>query len=398
MTKMTKKIDKIRECKDTMYIAQALSSIEGVRRRFCIPKNENIYILESDYSWYCFLYKDTLIIQDIGFPHRYIYTVKMLCTTPKTAYDLQINIIKEEEPENDLAEEVLAFLNSPCIITEMVDVSNLEVIRFLQQYKETTFKTDRYQFYVKRDDDHSWSFNIYAKDLKLNNELKIYVEMDVLRTVMPKNSRDVLIYDKSGNMTKYQISKCKKAFMDFIQGECPQLKVNNFFALELIKQAIQPVEQDWGRFVSIPFSYKDTGFAEISVDDFPVFDEKPYFMLALNESKDRKTAVLDFLEPRYKTTGIYKNGHNKTNFWKLSQDEITALMKFLNAPCSEKMEKRISANIKLFFQYRKCENVKMPENVYTNWQYLIYWYNENTGELHGEVVLPDTPMPDYTKL
>jgi len=62
-----------------------------------------------------------------------------------------------------------------------------------------------------------------------------------LKTVMPENSCDVLIYDKTGKMTKYQISKLKKSFMDFIQGECTQLKVNNFFALELVKQAIQPL-------------------------------------------------------------------------------------------------------------------------------------------------------------
>lgn len=156
------------------------------------------------------------------------------------------------------------------------------------------------------------------------------------------------------------------------------MKVNNFFALELVKQAIQPVEQDWGRFVCIPFSCKEIGFAEISVDDFPVFDKKPYFMVALNDSKDRKTAVLDFFEPKYKTTGIYKNGHNKNNFWKLNSDEIAKLMKFLNSPCSKDLQ-----------DFYKAE---------TNWQCLISSYNKNTGEPYGEEVPPNTPMPDYLKL
>ncbi len=376
-----KRLDRIKNCKDTTYIEQALSWIEQIRAVIGVGKDNIIYTLDGWNKWNYFLYDNKIIVADIIYPEGIkektsIYSITLLCDALQSKKDVKLEILKEGTEKYSL-DEFFLWLSEPCQITEMVDVTYSDVISFLRNYKIDTFKTDRYCFYVKRDKDYSQSFNIYAKDLKLNIDLKIYVEMGLpLTTVFPEKTKDIIIDDLSGKLSKYQINQCRNDFMTFIQQECTELKVNNFFALELVKQSIQPVEQDWGLFVSIIFSKKETGIAEIFIDDFPVFDGKPYFILADSYQNITKIAVIDFLKPEYKTTGIYKNRHNKYNFWQLDKTEIEMLINFLAAP------------------YRDDKNNK----IYTNWQYLIHRYNNNTGEIHGEVLQADVQMPDYSKL
>lgn len=372
-----KRLDRIKNWKDTMYVEQALSWLEQIRAVIDVGKDKIIYTLDGWNKWNYFLYDNKIIVADISYPEGIkeessIYSITLLCDFPQSEKDVKLEILKEGTEKYSL-DEFFLWLAEPCQITEMVDVPYSDVISFLRNYKTDTFKTDRYCFYSKRDKDYSLSFNIYAKDLKLNTDLKIYVEMGLpLTTVFPENMKDVIIDDSSGKLSKYQISQCRNDFMRFIQQECTELQVNNFFALELVKQTIQPVEQDWGLFISQVFNRNETKFAEIFVDDFPVFDGKPYFVLADSYQNMTKIAVIDFFKPEYKTTGIYKNKHNKYKFWQLNEQEVNALIKFLQSP--------------------------YKDNEYTNWQYLIHRYNDNTGEIHSEVLQLDVQMPDYSKL
>ena len=378
-----KKIERIKQTKDTMYVEQALKRIDEIKAMLDIPNSETVYTLDVWNGWDYFLYKDKVIVSNLYGTERKnaeqsLYIITRLCDFPETSKDIEIKTIKEGEHKY-LKEDFLLWLSEPCEITESVDLSYGEVIKFLQNYQITQFKTGRYLFYAKRDNDFSWSYNIYARDLKLNLDLKIYVEMNcTLKTVYPEKIRDIYIDDLSGKLSKYQIYQCKKAFWEFIHQECKELNTNNFYALELVKQTIQPVEQDWGQFIRGVFTKDETGFAEIFVDDFP-FENKPYFVLSNARINDTKKAVISFLEPNYITRGIYKNAHVKRKFWKLSDSEIKKLAGFLN------------------MLYRPQNNEK-DTKYGTNWQYLISEYNHNTGEV-CEIPLPnDLVMPDYTKL
>ena len=372
-----KRLDRIKNGKDTMYVEQALSWLGQIKTALNICKTKTIYTLDSWNKWNYFLYDNKIIVVDMTYPEGIkedssIYSITLLCDFPQSVRDVKFEIIKEGSAKYSLNEFFL-WMSEPCQITEMIDVPYSDVVTFLRNYRINTFKTDRYCFYVKRDKDYSLSFNIYAKDLKLNTDLKIYVEMGLpLTTVFPEKIKDIIIDDLSGKLSNYRINQCRNDFMRFIQQECTELQVNNFFALELVKQTIQPVEQDWGLFISQVFNKNETKFAEIFVDDFPVFDGKPYFVLADSYQNMTKIAVIDFFKPEYKTTGIYKNRHNKYKFWQLNEKEVNALISFLRLPYKNKK--------------------------YTNWQYLIHRYNDNTGEIHGEVMQVNVQMPDYSKL
>lgn len=374
-----KKVERIKNYKNTLYVEQAQKWIEQIRMLLNIPQKEIIYTLDSYGHWNYFLCGNKVIITDINYPNGIkesssVYLLTLLTNNPNSAEDIKFETIRENPDNKYKVNTFLALLNEPCMITEMIDLTYSEVIQFLRKYNQSTFKTDRYLFYVKPDKDYSLSYNIYAKDLKLDVELKIYVKMGLpMTTVFPKSKREIFVDDLSHSLSNYQIAQCKQAFWEFIHQNCQELQNNNFFALELIKQTIQPVEQDFGWFVNKVFDKKDTGFVNVYIDDFLTFDKKSYFFITKNdENKIRKFAVFNFLKAEYKTTGIFKNCHNKGNTWKLNKTELTQLVTFLK-------------------QQSKNKNC-------TNWQYLVSIYNDNTGEMHGEMLPNNIKIPDYTIL
>lgn len=308
-------------------------------------------------------------------------------TTPKFRefHGTKLDVTKKLYTEDDF----LAWYNSPCEVNEFVDVSYSEAIEFLQNYKKTTFKTNRYLFYAKRDNDLSWCFFIYAKDLKTGSDFKIYTEGG-LESYFPDNPRKVFVEDLTGKTTKYQLRQCKKAFMEFCNQNCKTLKCKNFWALDFVKQCIQPVELDHGWFVCDIFPPMFE-FDNFWVDDFLGYDKKPYFLISDKRRNMTKIAAIDFLKPEYKSTGIYKQGTFKRNHWNIDKETLEKLVAFLKAPYNIE---QIPTSSKVY--RRRWENF----DVKTNWQLLINIYNDNTGEVHGEeYTLPlDLPMPDYTKL
>lgn len=279
-------------------------------------------------------------------------------------------------------EEFLCWLDSPCCATETVDISYREAIKFLQDYKKDTFKTENYLFYVKRDKDYTWADNFYAYDIKNQAEMKMYF-CSFIQTFLPERSRDIFIEDLSGKLSKYQLNKCKKEFMIFMKKICPKLKIENFYALEFVKQCIQPIEKDRGWFVRLVFP-RDYIF-NIWVDDVLLYDKKPYFVITEgnNEWLSTRAAAIDFFKPEYKSTKPYISGCYKRNHWDIDENTLKNLTEFLKKPvdyskmshCSEEYKKEIK----------------------TNWEMLISEYNANLFE--GDEELPlDLPMPDYTKL
>ena len=271
-------------------------------------------------------------------------------------------------------EDFLIWLDSPCETTDIVSVTYRKVIKFLQNYKKDTFNQGRYLFYAKRDNDLTWLYFVYAYDTKTKTELKIYVD-SCFDTKFPEKLNQIYVQDLSGKLSPYQILQCKKAFLKYCTQECRELKAPNFYAMEFVKQCIQPIEIHKGWAVNIPFSNPNCEFTRnIWIDDDLKYDGKPYFVMT--EGKDEwlstRACAIDFFKPQYKSKEPYISGCFKRNHWNLDKETLEKLVNFLKSP---------------------YDNQKIA---HTNWQRLIMAYNEN---FYGRDELPmDLPMPDYTKL
>ena len=295
---------------------------------------------------------------------------------------LGINIDKTRKCLTE--EHFKLWYDSPVQVNEYVDVPHKKAIEFLQNYKKDTFKNDRYLFYVKRDEDYTWKYFVYAYDLKTKAELKIYVDTYIY-TKFPEKLSEIYVKDLSGKLSKHQVLQCKKAFFEYCRGNCTELNAPNFYAMEFVKQCVQPIEKDRGWAVNRPFLF-GSEFDNIWIDDVLGYDEKPYFLVCNNTQRTiTKIAVLDFYKPAYKSTKPYVNAFMKRNHWDIDKDTLERLVKFLQEPFNNSILK-----------YTNEEYFKGK----TNWQMLIEMYNENTATFNEKYdKLPlDLPMPDYTKL
>lgn len=400
------KLKELKKRKDEYCTKLVLKQIDFIKKYFKIKPNKRVYYL---FCW-CggreyFLCGNTVYIanfepnetKDINISSIYtvdlsreieVKTVIPDDTTPKIKefYGAKIDYTKHIYTKEDF----LNWYNSPCEVIQFSDITYAEAVKFLQNYKKTTFKTDRYLFYVKRDDDLTWTFFIYAKDLKTKSDLKIYFNDHYYYSEadFPENPRDVFIEDLSGKLSDFQKRECKKAFMDFCREECKELRTKNYYALEFLKQCIQPVEYDRGWAVARPYSLNQE-FKNIWIDDVLVYDEKPYF---LSTDGDRgmidstKIAAFDFFKPEYKSTGIYVSGSVKRNHWNVDFETLKRLTEFLKKP----------------YDYTKTIMYQKRGIIYnedkTNWQVLIDLYNDNTGYNYDQEIPLDLPVPDYTKL
>ena len=121
----------------------------------------------------------------------------------------------------------------------------------------------------------TWLYFIYAYDLKAKAELKIYVD-SYITTDFPEKLSEIYVKDLSGKLSKTQILQCKKAFFEYCRSKCEELNAPNFYALEFVKQCIQPIEKDRGWCITRPIC-EDFELGEIWLDDNLMYDEKPYF-------------------------------------------------------------------------------------------------------------------------
>lgn len=393
----------LKKYKDEYCTKLLLSLADIVKNKCKIPSSKRMFIFNGWNGREYFLCDDKVYIVNFAFKRNekliltslYVVTLKNEevvnfetiipdDTTPifKEFYGTKIDKTKKLYTKEDF----LVWYNSPCEINEFVDVSYKAAIDFLQNYSKTTFKTDRYLFYAKRDKDLSWCFFIYAKDLKTGADLKIYTPGG-LEAYFPDNPRKVFIEDLSGELSKYQLRQCKKDFMEFCNQDCIELGVKNFWALDFVKQCIQPVEKDHGWFICWVFE-GEFEFDNVWVDDFLGYDKKPYFLVSDKKRKLTKIAAIDFFEPKYKSIDIYKSGTFKRNHWDIDKETLEKLIEFLKAPY-------VYENT---YFYKKHKEKGVEDDIKTNWQFLIQRYNDNTGDIRNESLPLDLPMPDYMEI
>ena len=390
--------------KDKYCTKFVISKIAAIKRYFGINTAGRVYYL----SYWCgkdyFLCKDKVYIIEFDYLNKNAYkpivksayiatlkdensfefkTVLPDDTTPKYREFRGQKI--EETKKIYTMEDFKDWYSSPCSVNKFVNVPHKTAIEFLQKYKKTTFNSGRYLFYAKRDKDLTWQYFIYAYDLKSKKELKIYIDCNV-DTKIPNKLNEVYVKDLSGNISAYQKLHCKKDFLKYSSQECKQLGVPNFYALEFVKQCIQPIEKDRGWSVCRPFLC-GSEFDNIWIDDVLGYNKKPYFLLCNNNRRSiTKIAAIDFYKPEYKSTEPYINGYKKRNHWNIDKETLKRLVKFLNEPWDEsKMH---------------CGNNYAKKIKTTNWQKLKEKNNENTAECNDiyEKLPSDLPIPDYTKL
>ena len=405
--------------KDEYCTKLVLKQIEAIKKYFGISNSKRVYALSKwcgkeyflcDKKIYviCFGYKGAKYPYEPIIESAYVITLEENNiinfetiipddTTPKTTMYwgcIEVDCTAQLYTK----ENFLTWLDSPCRTTADVSVTYRQIVKFLQNYKKNKFKTDRYLYYVKRDKDYTFTYFIYAYDLKTNSELKIYVD-NYIDTTFPEKLNEIYVKDLSGKLSEYQILQCKKAFFEYCREECAELKAPNFYALDFVKQCIQPIEVDKGWSIAKPFA-GTFEFQNIWIDDYLSYDGKPYFVMTEgdNEWLSTRACAIDFFKPEYKSREPYINGHYKSNFWELDKDTLTRLVAFLKEPYDYKKD----------WQYVKAvkeNNIEGINNIQkysqnceykTNWQRIISEYNSN---FYGRDELPlDLPMPDYTKL
>lgn len=405
--------------KDKYCTEFVLKQIDTVKKYFKIPNSKRVYTLftwcrreyflcEDKVYVICFDYEGDVypyipIIKSayvITFNDKEILKFETVIpddTTPRTTKHwgcIEVDATAKLYTKGDF----LTWLDSPSRTTAEVSVIYRQAIKFLQNYKKNTFKTGRYLFYVKRDKDYVYTYFIYVYDLKTKTELKIYVD-DYRNTNLPEKLNEIYVKDLSGKLSAYQILQCKKAFFEYCRGECAELTAPNFYALEFVKQCIQPIEIDRGWCVAKPFA-GTFEFQNIWIDDELFYDGKPYFVMTEgnNEWLSTRACAIDFFKPEYKSREPYINGHYKSKFWELDKDTITRLVEFLKAAYDyrknwEYVKAKKENNIE---QMKKIQKNAPNLEYKTNWQRIISEYNQN---FYGRDELPlDLPMPDYTKL
>ena len=392
--------------KDKYCTEFVLAQIETVKKYFSIPNSKWVYALDWWCDRYYFLCENkvyAVYFDYLGekYPYKpvinsaYIITlkngeiadfevVKPDDTTPKfnevrgVKFDITRKILTKEH--------VQLWLVSLCCVNEIVDVPHKKAIEFLQNYKKDTFNQGRYLFYAKRDNDYTWLYFIYAYDKRTKTELKIYVDCYII-TTFPEKLSEIYVKDLSGKLSDYQILQCKKAFFEYCHKKCEELNALNFYALEFVKQCIQPIEIDRGWFVTRPSGEPSDDF-EIWIDDVLGYDEKPYFLV---RNKERtKIAALDFYKPEYKSTKPYVNAYTKFLHWDMDKETLEKLTIYL--------KKKYDYTKTIY--YKQYGGKISHDKEYTHWQKVIEEYNGNTGKLNEKYdVLPlDLPIPDYTKI
>ena len=243
--------------KDIYCTDFVIAQINALKKYFDIPNSKRVYALGWWNDRYYFLCRNKIyavyfdyLDKDKRPPHKLvIHSVYIITLNNGTIADFEVikpddttpkyrtvRNLKIDETRKILTKEFVEILyDSPARVNEYVNVPYKKAIEFLQNYKKTTFKTDRYLFYVKKDSDRAWLYFIYAYDLKTNAELKIYVDR-FLKTDFPEKLSDIYVKDLSGKLSKYQILQCKKAFVKYCKQKCDELNAPNYYAYIVLKK------------------------------------------------------------------------------------------------------------------------------------------------------------------
>ena len=398
------------------YTKQVFKQIDLIRKECRIDKNAVFYLI-SDKGHHQFFYCDGFVyVANVAMEYdsanneskietmylKELYKVKLLSEKPKTLKDITFEVKIMNDPRYTFTpEEFLSWADYPCDLTIEIDSPYYQVISYLKNYTKETFSNGRFIFYSKPDEDYTSTTNIYAFDTKNKTEVKLYIPNKCIKVndkwkyVAPDTLKDIIVDDLSGKLSDYQKRGFKKAFLEVANEENKYFKVKNYWVMELLKLAVQPILflHEWSshRVFCTP-----KRFSNIWVYDFPEKEEEPSFYILDN---DFRVAVLKFKAPEYLFKGIYKRGLVKTKCFELDKEYIKELIEFLKSPADTD------------------EIYKGKKYVKTRWQQLIFEYNHNTagwgwGETGFDIspekdtnrtsqveALPfDLPIPDYTKL
>jgi len=343
--------------------------------------NKKLYVYTSEFE---FDSNKKIIVDKTALTE--LHEITLLKEYPKTASDIECKTIISSDKSKFSIDNFLFWIDEPCNLTENINNPFYEIIKFLNGYTKELFKTDRYLFYSKPDNDYTWILNIYAYDLKNNAEIKLYStdnwDENSNKYLPPENLQDVVANKLDSNLSVFQLRECKKAFLEFANKVNSTFKGKNYWVIELVKQTIQPVVNyngwSWHRCFSKPKL-----FGHIFVQDIPNKDETPSFIVT--DEYSTKIAVLEFKNSEYLVQGNFISGCNKAKQWILTENEIRELIEFFNNPSERLGSKYYKGS---FDKYVK-----------TNWQQLIFEYNQNTaGWGWGETGFDVPPEKDTDRL
>ena len=387
------------------YLAK-ISIVEKklLRKLLKLNKNVRLFYLGYFYCYNFYLYKNTVIISLCDADRDKngywdlktltivnCYTITLLKEYPKTTDDIEFKVKVETSNYTYPVTHFLDWIDRPSDLTVNINLPFYKVISFLQNLKSCKFKSKNYVFYVKQDNDFTYYFNIYAKNLKTNKTMKLYcpnkykkLENGEYVKRNPETIKDVLIKAVSKDISNYKKLKCKKEYLNLSKHPFAELAVSNHDVLELLKQAIQPVEQ-WHEFgVCRIFGKNNDKFSNIWIPDLLKHNEEPYFFLTDDPifKKANKMACINFKTATYHIQGDFITGNFKYKSWILDKDYIKELVEYLKAPINlDNTHNTI---------YEKCV---------TNWQKMIASFNYNTAEFsESEKLSLDLEMPDFMEL
>lgn len=388
---------------DTTYTKYVFKALDLIKNKCQIPQSAVMFFLGYFHFGQVFLCNGSIYVAKTSMEHTEKREPILETMTLTELYEVCINKfeIKTVLGNKTLSSETLTdWLKQPCDLNYEIDNTYSEVIKYLNNYTKKSFRTDRYLFYSKRDNDYNFINNIYAYDIKNQIEIKLYIPDNwsdkEQKYISPTRLKDIVVDDLGLNISDYQKQQFKKAFLKLANEENQYFKTKNYWVIELIKLSIQPVLvlHEWSCHRCFT---KPKLFGHIWVYDFPAVDEEPSFFIT--DEHFTKVAVLKFKKPEYLFKGIYKREMAKAKGWKLKENEIKELLEFLQSPSDRAEENGTGRYYQGYNKYVK-----------TNWQQLIFEYNHNTaywnidepimGKVEGKIEqLPfDLPIPDYTEL
>lgn len=391
-----KTIDLLKEIvciKDTVYYLGYKKSL------LYFLSSKTVYVLSVDMKY---SNDENILLETIKIDS--LYSIKFLNKSLESESDIEFTTLVSGKVTYT-PKDFLDWVTSPCDINIEIDVPFFDVIRFLNIYTKETFKTKRYIFYSKRDDDYSYIMNFYAYDKKTKAEMKLYVQdcWDENRKEfrIPNSFTEITVEVLSGSVSSYQKRDCKLEFLKLANQVYDNgiIAENYYWLMELVKLTIQPQESTSGWAIHRCFAGEDIPFKNIWVDDYFDSDEEPYFFITDSDYTwdTKKVATINFKSATYHSTGFYKQGKIKLKKWELEKDYLKKLTDFLKSPA------KIDDSRKTFY----------GDWVKTNWDMLIFEYNHNTACWYNKKISPDKdknipsdiealpfglPIPDYTQI
>jgi hypothetical protein len=302
---------------DTHYTKYVFKEMDLIKEKLYIPKNDLIFFIGYFYFGQVFLHNQKVYVANTKMEHTETrepivdtMVLSELYEIRTDNYEINAIIKSENFNKDDFIQNIfIPWSEQPCDLNYEIDNTYSEVINYLNSYTKETFKTNRYLFYSKRDNDYNFINNIYAYDLKTQTEMKLYIpnKWEEINgewlDVPPQDLADITVDDLGQNLSDYSKRECKKAFLKIANTENTYFKVKNYWVMELVKLFVQPVLilHEWSCHRCF---CKPDLFGHIWVYDFPDKNEEPSFFITDNNFT--KVAVLKFKSAEYLFKGIYK--------------------------------------------------------------------------------------------